>query len=97
MAGEQSTLKSEQLSPLSKAAQAVVIGGTYEHYKKKRYKVLAVARHSESLEEFVVYQALYGESAVWVRPVAMFLESILIDGCSYPRFRLLSQDLREVY
>jgi len=54
-----------------------------------RYKVLAIARHSETLEELVVYQALYGEEGVWVGPLAMFLENVIIDEKPQPRFRLV--------
>jgi hypothetical protein len=73
--------------PLSSLAKTIVIDGLYEHYKGLRYKVLAVARHSETLEELVVYQALYGESGVWVRPLIMFLENVTINGKSQPRFK----------
>ncbi len=59
----------------------------YEHYKNRRYKILAIARHSETLEELVVYQALYGEGEVWTRPVTMFLETVLIEGNVLPRFK----------
>lgn len=70
--------------------------GIYEHYKKKRYEVIGVARHSETLEEMVVYRALYdseefGNNALWVRPKGMFLEEIEIDGVRRPRFKYLSQ------
>lgn len=63
-----------------------VIGGIYEHYKKKQYRVLAVARHSETLEKLVVYQALYEDGSVWVRPLSMFFEDVIIDGLARPRF-----------
>lgn len=65
--------------------------GLYEHFKGKRYEVLGVARHSETLEPMVVYKALYeGEfpaGSLWVRPLAMFLENVSVDGRSVPRFR----------
>lgn len=66
--------------------------GEYEHYKGKRYEVIGVARHSETLEELVVYRALYpskqfGDKALWVRPRTMFFEEVLIDGVRIPRFR----------
>lgn len=64
--------------------------GEYEHYKGKRYRVIATARHSETLEEFVVYQALYGKRDVWVRPKSMFLEDVTIGGKRVPRFRFVS-------
>lgn len=66
---------------------SVVIGGKYEHYKGKPYRVLAIARHSETLEEMVVYQQQYGEEGVWVRPLGMFLETVEVDGKTVPRFR----------
>lgn len=74
------------LSPISKS---IVVGSLYEHYKGLRYKIMGVARHSETLEELVVYQALYGESDIWVRPLNMFLENIVINGQSQPRFKLI--------
>ncbi len=65
--------------------------GFYEHFKGKRYEVLGVARHSETLEPMVVYKALYKgefpEGSLWVRPLAMFEESVMVDGKSMPRFR----------
>ena len=75
--------------PMSSLAQSISVGGQYEHYKGLRYKVLAVARHSETLEELVVYQALYGEQGIWVRPLLMFLENITLNGESRPRFKLI--------
>lgn len=75
--------------PFSFLAKTLVVNGLYEHYKGGRYRVLALARHSETLEELVVYQALYGEEGIWVRPLAMFLENVIINGQSQPRFKLL--------
>lgn len=66
----------------------IKIGGIYRHYKNKEYKVLALAIHTETLEKMVVYQALYGEEAVWVRPLAMFMEMVEIGGKKIPRFAL---------
>lgn len=63
--------------------------GIYLHYKGLRYRVLGVARHSETLEPLVVYQALYGERGLWVRPYAMFNESVEISGGTQPRFALV--------
>jgi hypothetical protein len=60
--------------------------GTYRHYKGNLYEVLGVARHSETEEQLVVYRALYGERGLWVRPLAMFEESVLVDGRPVPRF-----------
>ena len=70
---------------------SVVIGGKYEHYKGKPYRVLAVARHSETLEEMVVYQQQYGEGGIWVRPMGMFLETVEVEGKTVPRFRYLEE------
>ena len=61
--------------------------GLYRHYKGNEYRVLGLARHSETLAPLVVYQALYGERGLWVRPAAMFNESVLVAGQSQPRFR----------
>jgi hypothetical protein len=65
--------------------------GKYKHYKGKLYEVLGTARHSETLEELVVYKALYqpeGEN-LWVRPLKMFLEEVEVDGIKKPRFEFL--------
>ncbi len=63
--------------------------GVYQHYKGKRYEVLGVARHSETEEELVVYKKLYDDGGLWVRPLAMFLESVEVDGKIVPRFKYL--------
>ena len=69
--------------------------GIYEHYKGGKYRVHFVATHSETLENFVVYEALYdcrtfGKGSIWVRPLEMFQENITsIDGNKIPRFRFL--------
>jgi hypothetical protein len=63
--------------------------GRYRHYKGRAYTVLGVARHSETQEELVVYRQEYGDFSLWVRPVAMFLETIEIDGQPVPRFQYL--------
>lgn len=60
--------------------------GKYKHYKGKEYEVIGIARHSETLEELVVYRALYGEGGMWVRPLAMFMEEVEVDGVKVPRF-----------
>lgn len=60
--------------------------GRYRHYKGGEYDVVDVVRHSETLEPHVLYRALYGEGALWVRPYAMFVERIEIDGRLQPRF-----------
>lgn len=60
--------------------------GIYEHYKGGRYEVLHLARHSETEEQLVVYRALYGEYGIWVRPLAMFTETVEVEGERRPRF-----------
>jgi hypothetical protein len=68
-----------------------MIGQIYEHYKLKRYKVLHVGLHTETMEEMVVYQALYGDNAIWVRPKKMFLENVEVNGVIRPRFELIHE------
>ena len=63
--------------------------GRYRHFKGKEYQVLEVAKHSETLEEYVVYRALYGEGGLWVRPLSMFTEKVEHDGRKHPRFELI--------
>ena len=69
--------------------------GKYEHSKSgRKYEVIGLARHSETLEELVVYKALYkseefGEGALWVRPKDMFFDNVTIDGKEVPRFKYL--------
>ena len=63
--------------------------GKYEHYKGKHYEVIGVAKHSETLEELVVYRALYGEHGLWVRPLKMFLETVEIGDNKIPRFKFV--------
>jgi hypothetical protein len=63
--------------------------GIYRHYKGNEYHVIAVARHSETGEEHVVYRALYGERGLWVRPLAMFTEMIEREGRPLPRFQFI--------
>ena len=62
------------------------IGKKYRHFKGKEYLVMHIAKHSETLEGLVVYQALYGEMGVWVRPLEMFLEQVEVDGQMVNRF-----------
>ena len=63
--------------------------GRYRHYKGNEYEVIGVAKHSETEEAFVVYRALYGERGLWVRPLAMFLETVIVEGSPRPRFQRL--------
>ncbi len=60
--------------------------GKYKHYKGNEYEVIGVAKHSETLEDLVVYKALYGEGQIWVRSLSMFAEEIEIDGMKVHRF-----------
>lgn len=62
--------------------------GLYRHYKGPHYRVLGVARHSETDDWLVVYQPLYGDHGLWVRPAAMFVETVEVDGHVLPRFAL---------
>jgi hypothetical protein len=61
--------------------------GRYRHYKGGLYEVIGIARHSETQEELVVYRPLYGDGGLWVRPSAMFLETVMVDGIEMPRFQ----------
>lgn len=61
--------------------------GKYRHYKGKEYEVLGMAKHSETLEELVVYRVLYDKGQIWVRPLKMFVEVVEVDGKKIPRFR----------
>lgn len=67
----------------------VKIGGIYQHYKGNMYKVLEIAKHSETLEDMVVYKAMYGEEVVWVRPLSMFEEIIEKDEKMIERFKFI--------
>jgi hypothetical protein len=66
--------------------------GKYRHYKGNEYQVIGTARHSETLEEMVVYQALYGAMALWVRPKCMFTEMVEVGG---EMVRRLEQSVEE--
>jgi hypothetical protein len=60
--------------------------GRWRHFKGGEYEVLGVVRHSETLEPLVLYRALYGEHGTWVRPYAMFVATVVIDGLEVARF-----------
>ena len=64
--------------------------GLYRHYKGNLYDVIGVATHSETGERLVVYRPQYGERALWVRPLEMFTEAVVVDGVGRPRFERLS-------
>lgn len=73
-----------------KTAQESLLPGRYRHYKGGEYHVYEVATHSETEELVVVYRPLYGEAALWVRPLVMFMEVIEFEGESRPRFEFIS-------
>jgi len=65
--------------------------GRYRHYKGNEYEVISIARHSESEEEMVVYRKLYDDHSMWVRPLGMFAEDVLVDGQQQPRFKWIGE------
>jgi cyclomaltodextrinase len=67
--------------------------GTYRHFKGNDYRVVSIARHSETLEEFVVYQALYGEMGMWIRPAVMFAAEVQVDGQKVKRFEYIGENI----
>ena len=82
-------MNNSELPPLIETAP-----GLYEHYKGMRYEVIGTVRHSETLEPMTLYRALYGEHGLWVRPAAMFTETVVIGGVRQARFTAL-EDLNE--
>ncbi len=68
-------------------------GQIYEHYKGKKYKIICIAKHSETLEDLVIYETLYENplSKTWARPLSMFLEMVEIDGQKKLRFKLIDE------
>ncbi len=66
--------------------------GRYRHFKGGEYEVIGTAKDSETLQDLVVYRALYGEQGLWVRPLAMFTEVIERDGVKMPRFRYMGEE-----
>jgi hypothetical protein len=77
-------MRDETLPPL-----IVTPPGIYRHYKGNHYEVTATVRHSETAEPMTLYRALYGEREWWVRPAAMFLETVDVNGVLQPRFSRL--------
>ena len=65
--------------------------GRYRHFKGGEYEVIGVAKHSETCEPMVVYRAMYGEGGLWVRPAAMFLETVERDGKVFARFEYIGE------
>ena len=79
-------------------AQITIKSGVYRHYKGLNYAVFGVARHSETEEAHVVYQCLYGNYDLWIRPLSMFKEQVTVDGESFDRFSWiapLSDEMQE--
>jgi hypothetical protein len=68
----------------------MIQAGRYRHYKGNEYEVIGEARHSETEEPFVVYRALYGERGLWIRPLALFVATVMVEGQPIPRFRRLT-------
>lgn len=66
--------------------------GIYRHFKGNKYELLELAKHSETLEEMVVYRALYGERGVWVRPAKMWDEEVEFEGKKVKRFTYLGKE-----
>ena len=66
--------------------------GRYRHYKGNLYEVIGTARHSETEELFVVYRCLYGDRPLWVRPLAMFVETVTLEGREVPRFEWVGEE-----
>ena len=66
--------------------------GKYRHFKGNEYEVLAIAKHSETLEEMVIYRALYGDGGVWARPFVMWEETVERDGKRIPRFTYIGEE-----
>jgi hypothetical protein len=83
-------MQEETLPPL-----IITRPGYYRHYKNLLYQVLGTVRHSESLEPLTLYKALYGDQGLWVRPAAMFNETVDIKSVIQPRFTWLGEKLPE--
>ncbi len=65
--------------------------GKYRHFKGNEYEVLGIAKNSETLEETVVYKALYGEGGLWIRPASMWNETVIHDGKTLKRFTYIGE------
>ena len=63
--------------------------GKYRHFKGNEYEVIGLAKHSETLEDLVIYRALYGKNDLWVRPLSMFIEEVEVAGQKIPRFKYI--------
>lgn len=67
--------------------------GKYRHYKGHLYDVIDIARNSETMEDMVIYKALYGDFGIWVRPLKMFLENVEVKGKIQKRFEFIEDEL----
>ena len=65
--------------------------GRYRHFKGNEYEVIAIAKHSETTEDYVVYKALYGDGGMWVRPASMWNETVERDGVTHKRFTYIGE------
>ena len=72
--------------------QASIRPGRYRHYKGNAYEVIGIARHSETDEALVVYRTLYGDGSLWVRPLEIFIEDVVVDGRTVPRFMWIGEE-----
>jgi len=63
--------------------------GKYRHYKGNEYEVIGVAKHSETLEDIVVYRKLYGDGGLWARPLSIFMDDVEVNGMKMPRFEFI--------
>ena len=81
-------MSTDDLPPLP----AVPVGRYRKHYKGNLYELVGAVRHSETLEPLALYRPLYGEGALWVRPWAMFFETVVVDGVMQPRFARVDGD-----
>lgn len=70
--------------------------GLYQHYKGNYYQVIGLARHSETLEALVVYQAFYGDFRLWVRPLELFMSTLMHDTQEIPRFKFVGELLSQL-
>ena len=81
-----SQIRKVEYLPTYEDALAAILPGRYRHFKGNEYEVIAIARHSETEEPMVVYRALYGDGGIWVRPAAMWNETVERSGKTYRRF-----------
>lgn len=89
MIGSSETATSAGATAVPTGESPDVVPGLYRHYKNMMYRVIGTARHSETLEKLVVYEALYENKLgkLWVRPAAMFSETVSVSGQTVPRFQ----------